>query len=108
MDGTLTPRPATFALGSNDRQPSRGSNKNLYITTHIPNLYLAVVIALFYSNNLLCTTDLFVGINLYEFNKNDGTLIQHINGARKMNRWLQRQLDTLSADGESIVVVTKT
>ena len=59
-------------------------------------------------NNLLCTIDLFAGINLYEFNKNDGTLIQEINNIRKMNRWLERKLDTLSADGESIVVVTKT
>ena len=50
----------------------------------------------------------FAGINIYEFSRNEGTLLQTITGLRKMNRWTERQFDTLSADGDSILVVTKT
>jgi len=49
--------------------------------------------------------DTMRGIQLFEFDRNTGTLIQKIGNIRRMNKWLERKLDTISAD--SVVVIVK-
>ena len=49
---------------------------------------------------------LFTGINVFQFNRNDGTLVQSIEGATQMNRRLEDGLEQISEDGESVVVLT--
>ena len=45
---------------------------------------------------------------MFEFDRNTGVLIQEITGVRKMNRWLEKQLDSLAEDKKSVLVITKT
>ena len=49
---------------------------------------------------------MYIGITMYEFDRNTGTLIQDIKGIRSMSRWFNKQMDTLSED--SVLVVVKT
>merc|ERR1711962_45652 len=45
------------------------------------------------------------GIQLFEFDQSSGSLIQNIKNIRRMNRWLEKQLDEIATD--SVVVIIK-
>ena len=106
LNETLVPRPSAFDLSHLDSSPPKG-NLNIFVI-RITQYFLTMFdyhmsyICLFWS----------LGVNIFEFDRNTGALIQDIEGLRKMNKGAKRQLDDfsddLSDDGQSVVVLTKT
>ena len=106
MEGTLNPKPTSFSYDDETAEnPTRGTGlKHIYVEFD-DMLILKCQYRFHYSWNGFYSISFISGIQIFELDRNTGSLIQRIAGIRNMNKWLGKQLDSIASD--SVLVMIK-